>query len=242
VEGPYGEDEDEVQHVERVLEQIVNLQLQELANIPEAIQRGLRQAAAELLLLKPFMEKKPVKACSYPLPTQSSQAGTNAVEHFRTPKQHMQRIGSSPSPFFKVNLTLTLQRLLIPIASIATARGHMPRSRRRCESSRVVCRGTRPIAMSRAARVEHHTAVQTLKASKILLPLREYSSLCGSAGGWSDAGQSPHLPIHLVWNGPFEDLLLQLPEDGACEPRVRARCVRGADALTPKPIGEILET
>jgi hypothetical protein len=63
------------------LEEVDTLQLQELANIPEAF-RGLQQAAALLLLdcAEKLGKKKTVKACSDPIPTQSGQSGTDAVE------------------------------------------------------------------------------------------------------------------------------------------------------------------
>ena len=88
----------------------------------------------------------------------------------------------------------------------------------------------------------HHGAIH---GALLLIPsgaLRgEHGGLSSRRRGRADAGEAPHLAVHLVRDGTVEDLLAQLPEDGAGKPGVAAGRVLRADALAAQLVREVLE-
>ena len=88
----------------------------------------------------------------------------------------------------------------------------------------------------------HHGAIH---GTLLLIPsgaLRgEHGGLSSCRRGRADAGEAPHLAVHLVRDGAVEDLLAQLPEDGAGQPGVAASRVLRADAVAAQLVREVLE-
>lgn len=96
----------------------------------------------------------------------------------------------------------------------------------------------------RGAGVEaHHAALAhgIALAVDALVRCREDGGLSGGRCGGADAGEAPHLAVHVFGDDAFEDFGAHLPEDLAGEPGVATGGVLEAGSLTAQFVCEILE-